>query len=266
MAAAVNLSLASARIAATRRRARGPPASRRERPPRPEGLSGRRPEAIHTGRAAFPDAGPAKGKRMNASVFLTGMASGLSLIVAIGAQNAFVLRQGLRHEHVLAVCLICAASDAVLIAAGVAGFGQMMAAAPWLDPVMRYGGAAFLAAYGARSLVSALRATGALAVEGGSAPRSLLSVVLTCLAFTWLNPHVYLDTLGLLGALSTRFPGDEWSFGLGAISASGLFFFALGYGARRLRPVFARPSAWRMLEAVIAVVMWALAARLLLGG
>lgn len=203
---------------------------------------------------------------MNLSVFLTGMASGLSLIVAIGAQNAFVLRQGLRHEHVFAVCLICAVSDAVLIAAGVAGFGAMMAAAPWLDPVMRYGGAAFLIVYGARSLISALRSTGALAAVQQDGRRSLRSVALTCLAFTWLNPHVYLDTLGLLGAISTRFAGAEWTFGAGAISASGLFFFSLGYGAKLLRPVFARPSSWRVLEAVIGVVMWALAAKLLLGG
>ena len=203
---------------------------------------------------------------MSLSVLFTGLMTGLSLIVAIGAQNAFVLRQGLRNEHLLAVCLTCALSDAVLIAAGVAGFGRMMELAPWLDPVMRYGGAAFLIGYGWRSLLSALRSTEALSVNAAAAPRSLRVTLLTCLAFTWLNPHVYLDTVVLLGSISTRFPGQAVSFALGAMSASFLFFFSLGYGATWLRPLFSRPAAWRALEAAIAVIMWAIAAGLLLGG
>lgn len=202
---------------------------------------------------------------MNLSVFFTGMTMGLSLIVAIGAQNAFVLRQGLRNEHVFAACLTCAVSDAILIAVGVTSFARIAAWLPWLDPAMRYGGAAFLIWYGARSLRSALRSSEALAV-GTSAERSdLTKTLLACLAITWLNPHVYLDTVVLLGTISTQFPGFEASFAAGGVSASFLFFFSLGYGATRLRPVFAKPSAWRILEAVIALVMWAIAFRLVAG-
>ncbi|MGI6246502.1 MAG: LysE/ArgO family amino acid transporter [Pseudochelatococcus sp.] len=202
---------------------------------------------------------------MNLSVFLTGMTMGLSLIVAIGAQNAFVLRQGLRHEHVFAVCLACAVSDAILILLGVTGFGKMMALAPWLDPAMRLFGAAFLIWYGGKSLLSALRSGEALAVGAGAEKRGLPATLLACLAFTWLNPHVYLDTVVLLGSISTQFPGFEASFAAGAMSASFLFFFSLGYGAKRLRPLFARPSAWRVLEAAIALVMWTIALGLIAG-
>jgi L-lysine exporter family protein LysE/ArgO len=199
------------------------------------------------------------------SVFVAGLTMGLSLIVAIGAQNAFVLRQGLRNEHVLPVCLACAGSDAVLIAIGVTSFGAIAALLPWLEPVMRHGGAAFLALYGARSLRSALRSSAALTAETAHAPAGLARTLLACLAITWLNPHVYLDTVVLLGSIATGFPGSEAAFAAGAVAGSFLFFFALGYGARRLQPIFARPMAWRMLEAVIALVMWAIALRLLLG-
>lgn len=202
---------------------------------------------------------------MNLSVFFTGLTMGLSLIVAIGAQNAFVLRQGLRGEHVFAVCLACAVSDALLILLGVTSFGRIAAWLPWLDPVMRYGGAAFLAWYGARSLYSAAASTGGLAAEAGGERAGLGRTLLTCLALTWLNPHVYLDTVVLLGTISTRFPGQERAFAAGAMTGSFLFFFALGYGAGWLRPLFARPLAWRILEAVIGLVMWAIAAKLLLG-
>ena len=190
------------------------------------------------------------------------MAMGLSLIMAIGAQNAFVLRQGLRGEHVLAVCLVCAVSDAVLIAAGVAGFARIAAALPWIEPAMRYGGAAFLVWYGLRSVRAAMSAGGALRVSGDGARVPLAPVLATCLALTWLKPHVYLDTVVLLGAISTRFPGAEPVFAAGAMTASFVFFFALGYGARWLRPVFARPGAWRMFEAAIALVMFAIAFKL----
>lgn len=203
---------------------------------------------------------------MNFPIFLTGLTMGLSLIVAIGAQNAFVLRQGLKGEHVLAVCLACALSDAVLIAVGVTGFGRIMAVVPWLDPVMRYGGAAFLVWYGAKSLRSALRSAGALGAAEQGGAGGLSRVLMTCLALTWLNPHVYLDTVVLLGTISTRFPGAEPAFALGAVSGSFLFFFTLGYGAVWLRPLFANPRAWRMLEAVIALIMWAIALKLLIGG
>lgn len=183
---------------------------------------------------------------------------GLSLIVAIGAQNAFVLRQGLRRSHVLAICLACAASDAALIAAGVAGLGKAIAALPWLTPLMRYGGAAFLAFYGFRSLRAALGGNAALKPEG-EAQESLAAALFTCLALTWLNPHVYLDTVVLLGSISTQYPGQGLAFGLGATTASFLFFFSLGYGARYLRPLFARPAAWRVLDGLIALVMGSIA-------
>ncbi|WP_149740239.1 LysE/ArgO family amino acid transporter [Rhizobium sp. RU20A] len=202
---------------------------------------------------------------MRMPVFATGFTMGLSLIVAIGAQNAFVLRQGLRNEHVLAVCLACALSDALLILIGVTAFGRIAAVLPWLDPAMRYGGAAFLIWYGIRSARSAISGTGALSVDGGQAA-SLRTTLLTCLALTWLNPHVYLDTVVLLGTLSTRFPGAETVFAAGAMCASLVFFFALGFGAKRLRPIFARPTAWRILEGLIALVMVLIALQLLRGG
>ncbi|HEY0213519.1 MAG TPA: LysE/ArgO family amino acid transporter [Paenirhodobacter sp.] len=201
---------------------------------------------------------------MDFPIFLTGITMGLSLIVAIGAQNAFVLRQGLRGEHVLAVCLICALSDMVLIGLGVWGFGALAARLPWLDPAMRYGGAAFLIWYGAQSLRAAISSGAALTVGQDQAIRALTPVVLGGLAITWLNPHVYLDTLALLGTISTQFPGAERSFAAGAMMASVLFFFGLGYGACWLRPLFAKPAAWRVLEAGIALIMWTIAARLLM--
>ncbi|MDP8250300.1 LysE/ArgO family amino acid transporter [Pseudochrobactrum saccharolyticum] len=202
---------------------------------------------------------------MSLSVFITGMTMGLSLIVAIGSQNAFLLRQGLRNEHVFAVSLTCALSDAILIALGVAGFGTIIGMAPWLDPVMRYGGAAFLIFYGAANMRSALRSSDTLASGNSAEKQSLKAAVLTCFALTWLNPHVYLDTVMLLGSISTQFSGFEFMFAAGAILASFLFFFSLGYGAKWLRPLFAKPSAWRILEAIIAFVMWGIAARLLIG-
>jgi L-lysine exporter family protein LysE/ArgO len=202
---------------------------------------------------------------LDVSVFLSGLGTGLGLIVAIGAQNAFVLRQGLHDEHVFAVCLTCALSDAILIAVGVGGFGTIVARLPWLEPVMRYGGAGFLAWYGVASLRSALRSRAALAADTAPRRGGLGDALLACLAFTWLNPHVYLDTVVLLGSIATQFPGAAVSFGVGAASASLLFFFSLGYGARRLAPLFARPAAWRLLEAAIAVMMATLSLRLVAG-
>lgn len=202
---------------------------------------------------------------MDASVFVTGMVMGLSLIVAIGAQNAFVLRQGLRNEHVFTVALICSLSDAILIVVGVTGFGEITSRLPWIDPAMRWGGAIFLAWYGARSLRSALRSTGALSCEASAQKAGLGRVVTACLAFTWLNPHVYLDTVALLGAISTQFPGSKASFAVGAMSGSFLFFFSLAYGATKLGPIFAKPGAWRFLDGTIAVVMWTIALELATG-
>lgn len=196
------------------------------------------------------------------STAIAGFALGLSLILAIGAQNAYVLRQGLRQSHVLAVVLICAISDATLIAAGVAGFGRLADAAPWLEPVMRYGGAAFLIGYGARAFRAAW--LGGAALQAGEGAQSLRAALLTCLALTWLNPHVYLDTVVLLGSISAQYD-DKLAFALGAMTASFVFFFSLGFGARLLAPLFARPAAWRVLDAGVGVVMWAIALKLILG-
>jgi L-lysine exporter family protein LysE/ArgO len=193
---------------------------------------------------------------------LAGFLLGLSLILPIGAQNAFVLRLGLRGEHVLAVCLTCALSDAVLILAGVSGFAQLSARVPWAETVLLYGGVAFLLAYGARSFMAAFGSASLGASEG--APAGLGRVVLTCLALTWLNPHVYLDTVVLIGSISTQFDEGKGLFAAGAMLASFVFFFSLGFGARLLKPLFARPVTWRVLDVAIGLVMWATAARLLL--
>lgn len=202
---------------------------------------------------------------MDLAVFVTGMLMSLSFIVAIGAQNAFVLRQGLRGEHVLAVCTTCAVSDAILITIGVTSFRSVSNGLPWLEPVMRFGGAAFLIWYGFKSLLSALRSNEALAADSSPAITDLFRTLVACLAITWLNPHVYLDTVVLLGTVSTQFAGSQGSFAIGAILGSFVFFFALGYGATRLRPVFQRPLAWRILETLIALVMWIIAFTLLAG-
>ncbi|WP_085791922.1 LysE/ArgO family amino acid transporter [Roseivivax jejudonensis] len=192
---------------------------------------------------------------------LAGFTLGLSLILAIGAQNAFVLRQGLARRHVLPVVLTCAVSDAVLIAAGVSGMGALGAAVPWFAPAMRWGGAAFLIWYGARALRAAWRGGAAMGASG--AAEGLRGALLTCLALTWLNPHVYLDTVVLLGAVSAGYDSRP-AFGAGAVCASFVFFFALGYGARALAPLFARPAAWRVLDAGIGLTMWAIAGSLIL--
>jgi L-lysine exporter family protein LysE/ArgO len=195
---------------------------------------------------------------------LAGLGFGLSLIVAIGAQNAFVLRQGLRREHVLPIVAICALSDALLITVGVAGLGSLLQTVPWMLTVVRVAGAAFLIAYG---VVAARRALLPSALDAApEGPRTgLWAAVTACTALTWLNPHVYLDTVVLLGSVSATHGPDRWWFGLGAAVGSVLWFTALGYGARFLRPVFARPAAWRLLDALIALVMIAIAAGLLLG-
>ncbi len=202
---------------------------------------------------------------MTMDAFGAGFALSLSLILAIGAQNAFVLRQGLRGEHVFWICLFCALSDAVLILAGVAGFAALGDLFPRLLPWIRYGGALFLIWYGARSFLAAWKGKGAL-TPAGAAPRRLWRVLGICAVLTWGNPHVYLDTLALIGSVSTRYGDERYVFALGAVMASFLFFFALGYGAALLRPVFATASAWRVLEAGIGTVMWFIAAGLLWEG
>lgn len=193
-----------------------------------------------------------------------GLGFGLSLIVAIGAQNAFVLRQGLRREHVLPVVAICAVSDAVLIVAGIAGLGSLLEHAPWLVDAMRIGGAAFLLTY---AVIAARRAwrPAAIDVELDDASAALWPAITTALALTWLNPHVYLDTVILLGSVAASHGDGRWWFGAGATAGSVVWFTALGFGARLLRPLFVRPAAWRVLDAAIAVVMTLIALSLLRG-
>ncbi len=194
---------------------------------------------------------------------LTGFATSSSLILAIGAQNAFVLRQGLLRRHVGPLVLFCTLSDAILITAGVAGFGLVTEAVPWLPRALVLGGAACLVVYGGLRLLAAWRGEYAPEEEGGGG--SLGRVIGVAAAITWLNPHVYLDTLALLGAISTRFEGApaKVAFALGAVAASALFFALLGYGARLLAPVMRSARAWRVLDTIIGAVMWTIAAGLI---
>lgn len=193
---------------------------------------------------------------------IAGFALGFSLIMAIGAQNAFVLRQGLRGEFVLPLVLTCAVSDAVLIAAGVAGFGLLVESFPQVVTLARWGGALFLAVYGALSFRAALIGGEALEDQGRGVS-SLKVALFTCLALTWANPHVYLDTVVLLGGISAQYD-KSWAFGAGAILSSFVFFFSLGFGARLLRPFFTSQQAWRILDVAVGITMWAIAAKLIL--
>ncbi|WP_018182518.1 LysE/ArgO family amino acid transporter [Kaistia granuli] len=187
---------------------------------------------------------------------------GASLIVAIGAQNAFVLRQGLTRNHVFPITTFCFLADAMLIAAGVGGLGTVVQAAPRVLFVVTLAGAAFLTAYGAMAIRRAFHLEALTA--SGSAEIRLGPALATVAALTFLNPHVYLDTVVLLGSLSARHAGEaRIAFGLGAMVASGVWFYSLGFGARLLAPVFARPIAWRILDVVIGLVMFAIAASLL---
>jgi L-lysine exporter family protein LysE/ArgO len=197
----------------------------------------------------------------SATASLAGLGFGLSLIVAIGAQNAFVLRQGLRGEHVAAVVAICAVSDVVLISAGVAGAGAVVSAVPWVLTLVRYAGAVFLLAYGFLAARRSIRG-GTLTTDVSGRATALGAAAATALALTWVHPHVYLDTVVLLGSLAGTHGDRRWWFAGGAAVASIAWFTALGYGARLLRPVFARPGAWRVLDGGIAVVMTALAVSL----
>ncbi|MEU9400066.1 LysE/ArgO family amino acid transporter [Streptomyces sp. SID4985] len=194
-----------------------------------------------------------------------GFGTGLSLIVAIGAQNAFVLRQGIRRDAILAVIGICALSDAVLIALGVGGIGALVTA--WPDAVRAVGviGGLFLIGYGVLAARRVLKPGGTGLRAEGDAAGSRRRAVLTCLALTWLNPHVYLDTVFLLGSLAADRGPLRWTFGLGAAVASLCWFAALGLGARLLGRVLARPTAWRVLDGVIAATMLGLGAALLAG-
>jgi len=194
----------------------------------------------------------------------TGFITAFSLILAIGAQNAFVLRQGVLKTHVFWLCLFCAVSDAILITAGVAGFGRIVTFYPGFPKLMSWAGAAFLFFYGAVKFRDARRGDYQMALSGQSA--GFWATIAVAAAFTWLNPHVYLDTLGLIGAVSTQFyaPPAKLAFAIGAVSASFTFFFSLGYGARLLAPIMKSPRSWRILDNLIGSVMWVLAVSLLL--
>lgn len=192
----------------------------------------------------------------------TGFVTAIALIAAIGAQNAFVLRQGIRGEHVVPVVLVCTFADVALIFAGIAGLGALIAARPEVLTVATYGGAAFLIGYAVIAARRALRPGSLTPAE--SAPTGLGGVVATCLVLTFLNPHVYLDTVILLGALANDHGTQRWLFGAGAAAASATWFSGLGFGATRLRALFAAPSTWRVLDAAIAVTMLVLAVLLIL--
>lgn len=192
---------------------------------------------------------------------IEGFLLGAGLIIAIGSQNAFVLRQGLTGRHIFAVALICSLSDALLIGAGVAGLGRLAHGAKGLLDLVTLAGAAFLLVYGAIAFRRALRPAGLIAAD--IEVTGLAGTIATCLALTFLNPHVYLDTLVLIGALSARYESDVVAaFGIGAVLASFVWFFCLGYGARLLTPLFSRPAAWRILDIAIGIIMWSIAARL----
>lgn len=194
---------------------------------------------------------------------LAGFSLGGGLIVAIGAQNAFVLRLGLLRSQVFAICLLCALSDAVLIILGIAGLGTLVQRSQLLLTIVTYGGALFLFVYG---LMAFRRVFMPQAMDSArqEAP-TLRAAIATALAFTFLNPHVYLDTVLLLGSFSAQYVGEErMAFGFGAVTASFVWFFGLGYGARLLAPLFWRPMAWQILDVLIGLVMWTLAVSLLM--
>ncbi|MEV8146003.1 LysE/ArgO family amino acid transporter [Specibacter sp. NPDC078709] len=194
----------------------------------------------------------------------TGLGAGLALIIAIGAQNAFVLRQGIRGEHVGLVVLVCMLSDVVLIGAGIFGIGTVIAAVPAVVVVIRLGGAAFLIAYAGLAAKRAFR-PGVLTTGDRQGSLSRKAVLVTALALTWLNPHVYLDTVLLLGTLANQHGELRWWFGAGAAVGSIIWFSALGYGAKLLRPIFAKPGAWRVLDGLIAAIMLFLGVKMALG-
>ena len=195
----------------------------------------------------------------------TGFLTGFSLILAIGPQNAFVLRQGLLRQHIFAVCLLYAVSDAILIIVGVIGFGAIVSIWPKLPMIMATGGAIFLFFYGLTRFVAAWRGDYDLVLSGTSS--GFAATLTTAAAITLLNPHVYLDTIGLIGAVSTNYPLTDAKilFAAGAVTSSFVFFFGLGYGARLLAPVMQSARSWRVLDTVIGLVMWAIALQLLQG-
>lgn len=194
--------------------------------------------------------------------FLTGLGVGFSLILAIGAQNAFVLKQGLKRQYVFGVCLICALSDSILIYLGITGFSKIVIEFPLITTFARYFGAIFLFFYGLKSFYSAFKMNTCLN-PSNIEKNNIYKVLGTCLAFTWLNPHVYLDTVVLVGSISTNFTDQLYIFAMGTILSSWIFFFSLGYGAKFLLPLFQKPISWKILDFVIGIIMWIIAVTLL---
>ncbi|TQL66759.1 L-lysine exporter family protein LysE/ArgO [Nocardioides albertanoniae] len=195
---------------------------------------------------------------------LAGLVTGLSLIIAIGSQNAYVLRQGILRSHVLVVVSVCAASDLILICAGVGGMGAIVSRADWALELLRWFGVAFLGWYGIGSFRRALRPEGMTAADAPREP--VLRVIAKATAFTWLNPHVYIDTLLLHGSIAATYGSARWGFAIGGCLASIVWFAGLGYGARLLEPLLAGRRAWQVLDIVIGCTMIAIAAGLALGG
>lgn len=198
------------------------------------------------------------------ATFLSGLGTGAGLIIAIGAQNAFVLRQGLLRQHVLPVVLVCIGGDILCICAGVAGMGALIRTNEWLLEFFRWGGALFLTVYGISAARRASSGNGSMEISEVGAC-SFMKAITSCLAFTFLNPHVYLDTVVLLGSIAAQYGEDlKWTFASGALTASVLWFTGLGFGARLLLPIFQNRKAWRILDTLIALVMWAIALTLVL--
>lgn len=189
--------------------------------------------------------------------FLPGFLTGLSLIIAIGAQNAFVIRQGLTKRHVLLVVLICAVSDALLILLGVAGLGALISGLPWLLEIIRWFGVAYLSWFGVKALMSAFK-TQSLDASGVQSA-SAKTVVLSVLGFTFLNPHVYLDTVILLGSIGNQFGPDKWWFAIGGAVASVVWFSSIGFGAKAASRFMSKPIFWKVLDSLIALVMFSIA-------
>ncbi len=197
------------------------------------------------------------------SAFVYGLGIGFSLILAIGVQNAFVLKQGLKQQYVFWVCFICALSDSILIYLGVTGFSKIVVNFPLILIVSKYFGAAFLFFYGLRNFYSAIKSTSSLN-PSDIEKDSLLKIIGMCLAFTWLNPHVYLDAIILIGSISVQFSDQLYLFAAGTILASWIFFFSVGYGAKMLLPLFKKATSWKILDVLIGVTMWTIATMLII--
>ncbi len=196
------------------------------------------------------------------SAYIYGLGVGFSLILAIGAQNAFVLKQGLKRQYIFWICVICALSDSILIYLGVTGFSRIIQQYPMIVVIAKYFGAAFLFFYGLKNFYASIKNASSLD-PSQIEKHSLFSVLGVCLALTWLNPHVYLDTVILVGSISAQFGADSLKFGFGAMTASWLFFFIFGYGARLLLPFFQKAVSWKILDFIVGCVMWTIAFSLL---